>query len=150
MVLRLLAAGGLLLFAWGVVAQTSKTAPKQPAPVKKSAPVKKAAAAKKTATAKKATPKSKKRVVARRQTQQKPSPERYSEIQNALIARGYLQGPASGDWSAESVAALKRFQEEQKLEATGKIDALSLIRLGLGPKRELSAQAGGVSPSEPR
>jgi hypothetical protein len=33
------------------------------------------------------------------------------------------------------MAALKRFQEEQKLEATGKLDSLSLIRLGLGPKK---------------
>ena len=117
----------LLLFALGAVAQTPKTAPKQPA----TAP----------AAKKKTTPK-KKRVV-RPRLQQKPAPERYTEIQQALIGRGLLQGPATGVWGPDSIAALKSFQQSQKLEPTGKIDALSLIRLGLGPPRDT-----GLPPSD--
>ena len=47
---------------------------------------------------------------------------------------------ASGVWDQNSSNALKRFQSEQKLQGTGKIDSLSLIALGLGPKHD-SAEA---------
>ncbi|MBL8227439.1 MAG: peptidoglycan-binding protein [Bryobacterales bacterium] len=73
--------------------------------------------------------------------QQQPSPDRYREIQQALIERGYLQGDATGQWSNDSTDALRRFQQDQKLEASGKLDSLSLIALGLGPKRTVNAQA---------
>jgi hypothetical protein len=73
--------------------------------------------------------------------QQQPTPERYREIQQALIERGYLQGDPTGQWSNDSAEALRRFQQDQNLEATGKLDSLSLIALGLGPKRTASAQA---------
>ncbi|HEV2199406.1 MAG TPA: peptidoglycan-binding domain-containing protein [Bryobacteraceae bacterium] len=75
----------------------------------------------------------------RRAPQQQPTPDRYREIQQALADRGYFHGPADGDWGAESVDALKRFQADQSLDADGKIGALSLIALGLGPKRESAA-----------
>jgi peptidoglycan hydrolase-like protein with peptidoglycan-binding domain len=68
--------------------------------------------------------------------QQSPSQDRYAEIQKALADKGYYQGPITGQWGAESVAALKRFQEEQHLAVDGKIGAKSLIALGLGPKRD--------------
>ena len=63
-----------------------------------------------------------------------PSPERYKEIQDALISKGYLEGPATGVWDQNSMSAMKKYQEEQKQEPTGKITAKSLITLGLGPK----------------
>ncbi|HLW77200.1 MAG TPA: hypothetical protein VKS01_09440, partial [Bryobacteraceae bacterium] len=47
-----------------------------------------------------------------------------------------------GNWSADSIASLKRFQQDQNLTADGKIGALSLIALGLGPRRvQLDATA---------
>lgn len=67
--------------------------------------------------------------------QQSPTTDRYLEIQQALVTRGYLTTPPSGTWDPATVDALKRFQEEQNLPPTGKITALSLIALGLGPKR---------------
>jgi peptidoglycan hydrolase-like protein with peptidoglycan-binding domain len=70
----------------------------------------------------------------RRSQQRNPTPERYKEIQGALIAKGYLKGPATGVWDADSIGAIKRFQGDQKLDADGKIEALTLIALGLGPK----------------
>jgi peptidoglycan hydrolase-like protein with peptidoglycan-binding domain len=57
------------------------------------------------------------------------------EIQQALVTRGYLTTPPSGAWDPATVDALKRFQGEQNLPPTGKITSLSLIALGLGPKR---------------
>lgn len=69
-----------------------------------------------------------------------PSPERYKEIQQALVDRGYLAGEPTGEWKQDSVDALKRFQQDQKLEISGKLDSLSIIALGLGPKRP-SAEA---------
>ncbi len=70
-----------------------------------------------------------------RNSQRQPSRERYAEIEQALAARGYFGGEPKGEWSAESVEALKRFQADQKLAADGRINSMSLIALGLGPKR---------------
>jgi hypothetical protein len=77
--------------------------------------------------------------------QQAPSPERYKEIQQALASKGYLQGERTGEWGPDSVDALKRFQTDQNLMPDGKINSLSLIALGLGPKR-LTAKSDSAPP----
>ncbi len=139
------------------VSQTS--APKGSTPKKATTPKKTAAkkAAPKTipatkSTAKKSTAKrkrpAKKRAAGWRSGQQQPTPERYIQIQQALIDKQYLQGPATGKWEPDSEAALKKFQADQKLEATGKLDALSLIRLGLGPPKG-PASPNGLAPPPP-
>ncbi len=79
-----------------------------------------------------------------------PTRERYQQIQQALAGKGYFSGEPTGQWGTDSVEALKRFQADQNLTPDGKITSLSLIALGLGPKR-LSAQsapqpAQGVQP----
>lgn len=81
-----------------------------------------------------------------------PTPERYKEIQDALVSRGFLDGQsATGSWGSSSVDALKRFQASQNIDANGKINSLSLIALGLGPKRETVAKpAAPPAPSEQR
>jgi hypothetical protein len=72
-----------------------------------------------------------------RNRQLAPAPERYKEIQDALAAKGFLNpDDANGQWGASSVAALKSFQSAQNIDGNGKINSLSLIALGLGPKRE--------------
>ena len=76
-----------------------------------------------------------------------PTPDRYKEIQSALVQKGYLTGEPSGAWDANSVDAMKRFQKDQNLEADGKLSSLSLIALGLGPKHTLTASA--ASPPAP-
>jgi peptidoglycan hydrolase-like protein with peptidoglycan-binding domain len=68
--------------------------------------------------------------------QMAPTPERYMEVQQALAEKGYYKGPIDGNWDGDCVGALKRFQEDQNIAADGKLGALSLIALGLGPKRE--------------
>ena len=76
----------------------------------------------------------------RRSYQQAPTADRYKEIQQALAEKGYFKGSVDGNWGADSVDALKRFQAEQSLDPDGKVGSLSLIALGLGPKR-LTAQS---------
>jgi len=86
-----------------------------------------------------------------RSAQIKPTVDRYLEIQKALHDRGYLAGPVDGKWSADSVEALKRFQQDQNLEGDGKLGALSLVALGLGPKRTATvSQAAAGSPTPPQ
>lgn len=87
-----------------------------------------------------------------RSYQQAPTPDRYREIQQALVSKGYLQGEPTGQWGADSTDALKRFQADQNLMPDGKINSLSLIALGLGPKRltaksESAPPAGALPPS---
>jgi peptidoglycan hydrolase-like protein with peptidoglycan-binding domain len=73
--------------------------------------------------------------------QQQPTPDRVKDIQSALISRGYMQGEADGTWGGSTVDALKRFQQDQNLSADGKLNSMSLIALGLGPKRSGLAAA---------
>jgi hypothetical protein len=70
--------------------------------------------------------------------QQQPAPDRIREIQQALKDHGYPV-EASGVWDAATVEALKKFQADQNIDnlsGRGKLDSLTLIALGLGPKRE--------------
>lgn len=106
---------------------------KKPAPAKSSTAT--SSAAKKSSSKKSSkTAASKKKATVVRSVQQHPTTERYTEIQQALVDRGYLN-QADGQWDAESVEALKKFQQDQELAADGKLGALSLMALGLGPRR---------------
>jgi peptidoglycan hydrolase-like protein with peptidoglycan-binding domain len=78
-----------------------------------------------------------------------PTAERYKEIQQALADKGFYTGPVNGEWGPESVAALKNFQEANNIAADGKLGSLSLIALGLGPKREPMNQLAGKPESAP-
>lgn len=77
-----------------------------------------------------------KKAVPRRSVQLTPGAGRYKEIQQALAAKGYLKSEPTGVWDDQSIQALRQFQTDQKLDPTGKINAPSLIGLGLGPKFE--------------
>ena len=73
--------------------------------------------------------------------QSHPDSARYKEIQQALADKGYYKGEIDGRWGDDSISALKQFQADQKLPDDGKISALALIGLGLGPKHESVAPA---------
>jgi hypothetical protein len=73
-----------------------------------------------------------------------PTPERYRDIQQALVERGYLKSEPNGIWDAQSTDALRQFQTDRKLSPTGKISSASLIGLGLGPKTNPSEPAGAA------
>jgi peptidoglycan hydrolase-like protein with peptidoglycan-binding domain len=74
-----------------------------------------------------------------RSSQSQPTADRYRDIQQALTDKGYFAGPVDGVWGGDSIEALKRFQRDQNLTDDGKLGSLSLIALGLGPRREASA-----------
>jgi murein L,D-transpeptidase YcbB/YkuD len=84
----------------------------------------------------------------RRSAQLQPAPDRYKEIQQALVDKGYFAGPVDGNWSPSSVDALKRFQHDQSLTEDGKIGSLSVIALGLGPRRGLAPFAAPARPPD--
>jgi peptidoglycan hydrolase-like protein with peptidoglycan-binding domain len=94
-----------------------------------------------------ATPKkktvSKKHHSKRESTQRAPTPARISEIQSALARDGYYQGQPNGKWDSNTVAAMQKFQSGNGLEASGKLNALSLQKLGLG------SSVAGVSAPKP-
>ena len=72
-----------------------------------------------------------------------PSAQRYREIQQALADKGYFKGQVDGNWGADSVDAMKKFQSDQNFTADGKVSSLSLIALGLG------SEHGTIPPAPP-
>jgi peptidoglycan hydrolase-like protein with peptidoglycan-binding domain len=80
----------------------------------------------------------------RRQVGQKaPTPQRISEIQQALAKNGAYAGTPNGKWDASTLEAMKKFQGAHGLTASGKLDAKTLQQLGLG------SQTAGMAPPMP-
>jgi len=102
-----------------------------------------------TSTAKKTGTSARAKASSRRKTkkvkgQEAPTPERISEIQEKLAGKGLLMDMPSGKWDDSTVEAMKKFQTSQGLAPTGKLDALTLQKLGLG-----SQTAGVAAPVAP-
>jgi hypothetical protein len=131
------------------LSQSSTAAAANKPPAKKAVP-KKASAAKKPTSAKtgKTAKKPAVAAVTGRNRQMEPTPERYKEIQRALVDKGYLKSEPNGVWDPESTDALLRFQTDRKLSPTGKLSSASLIALGLGPKTSADAQVQPPAPVE--
>jgi peptidoglycan hydrolase-like protein with peptidoglycan-binding domain len=70
----------------------------------------------------------------RKRGQQAPTTDRISEIQTALAKDGSYIGEPTGKWDSNTVDAMRRFQAAQGLNPSGKLDALTLQKLGLGSK----------------
>jgi peptidoglycan hydrolase-like protein with peptidoglycan-binding domain len=64
--------------------------------------------------------------------QKAPTPDRVREIQTALSREGVFDGQPTGKWDNTTIDAMKKFQETHGLNPTGKIDAVTLNKLGLG------------------
>ena len=95
--------------------------------------------------AKKAFSKSSSSKRTRKQPGQKaPTADRVSEIQVALAKDGSFQGSPSGKWDEATTTAMRRFQASHGLNPSGKLDAPTLQRLGLG-----SEIAGVAAPTPP-
>lgn len=56
-------------------------------------------------------------------------PMSVAELQRRLAALGYQPGPADGAMGRRTVDALRKFQGDQKLPVTGKIDPSTTVRL---------------------
>ena len=87
--------------------------------------------------------KSSKRSKRRERGQQAPTPDRISEIQQALAKNGSYAGTPNGKWDDSTQDALRKFQEAHGLNPTGELDARSLQQLGLG------SSIAGVAPPAP-
>lgn len=61
--------------------------------------------------------------------------ERATEIQQALISKGYLSGEPSGVWDSQSAAAMQRLQADNGWQTKITPDSRALIKLGLGPQQ---------------
>ena len=151
-------AGAWIAVAADTPAAKGKASKPSPRPAAKGAATK-SPAAKRSTTARRQAPKSPRgkntktaRPAAaryRQSTQQQPAADRYREIQQALAGQGYFYGPVDGNWGPESVDSLKRFQRDQNLDDDGKLGALSLIALGLGPQRNPAAATATAAAPQP-
>ena len=79
---------------------------------------------------KKAAAKSKKKPKVKGQTA--PTPDRVREIQTALQKDGSYEGEPNGKWDDATAEAMRKYQDKNGISPTGKIDAISLYKLGLG------------------
>lgn len=80
----------------------------------------------------------------RERGQKAPTPDRITEIQQALAKDGSFTGTPNGKWNDSTVEAMKKFQAGHGLNPSGKLDALTLQKLGLG-----SQTAGVAAPLPP-
>src|SRR5712664_1676788 len=88
--------------------------------------------------------KSSKKSHRRERGQKAPTPERISEIQQALAKDGSFAGAPNGKWDGSTVEAMRKFQSGHGLNPSGKLDASTLQKLGLG-----SQTAGIAAPMPP-
>jgi hypothetical protein len=76
--------------------------------------------------------------------------ERVTEIQNALIKAGFLQGPASGQYDETTIQAMKQFQGANGFPQTGTPSAPALKKLGVAKRSNdgFAVPVNNVSASE--
>jgi len=87
--------------------------------------------------------KSSKKTSRRERGQKTPTPERISEIQQALAKDGSFAGKPNGKWDDSTIEATRKFQEAHGLNPSGKLDAKTLQQLGLG------SGTAGIAPPVP-
>jgi peptidoglycan hydrolase-like protein with peptidoglycan-binding domain len=73
-----------------------------------------------------------------------PTSDRITEIQQALAKDGSYSAAPSGKWDDNTVDAMRKFQTTHALNPSGKLDARTLEKLGLG-----STTAGVAEPVAP-
>src|SRR5260370_36502781 len=80
----------------------------------------------------------------RERGQKAPTSDRISEIQQALAKDGSFAGTPNGKWDNSTVEAMRKFKAGHGLKPSGKVDALTFAKLGLG-----SQTAGVAAPMPP-
>lgn len=81
--------------------------------------------------------------------QQAIDSNRVMEIQKALIREHYLAGEATGNWDAQTQAAMQKYQAEQGWQTRLMPDSRALKKLGLGPDYSGAINAEGASFTPP-
>jgi peptidoglycan hydrolase-like protein with peptidoglycan-binding domain len=85
-----------------------------------------------------------KRRVKRERGQRAPTADRIVEIQQALAKEGSYKGTPNGKWDAATIEGMRKFQLAHGLNPTGKLDALTLQKMGLGS--EITGVAAPLPP----
>ena len=62
--------------------------------------------------------------------------DRAREIQSALIREHYMTGEPTGEWDADSQAAMTKYQSDHGWQTKITPDSRALIKLGLGPTQD--------------
>lgn len=75
------------------------------------------------------------------QQAQAQSPELVKQAQQALKDKGLNAGPVDGQWGPQTQQAVKAYQQQNQIQASGQLDRETLASLGIGQ----SASAGGSS-----
>jgi peptidoglycan hydrolase-like protein with peptidoglycan-binding domain len=127
-----IAASLILALAIGVSATSTPAATIASASAPQQASSSSTQGASSTTAAKKKKSSKKHHASKREPTQKAPTAERISEIQSALARGGYYQGNPNGKWDSNTISAMQKFQSDNGLSNSGKIDAASLQKLGLG------------------
>ena len=70
---------------------------------------------------------------------------RAMEIQQALIQAHYLSGTPTGQWDAETQAAMVKYQNDNGWQTKITPDSRALIKLGLGPKQDAGEYASSAT-----
>jgi Putative peptidoglycan binding domain len=83
-----------------------------------------------------------------------PAPDRIRDIQTALKKDGSYEGEPTGKWDTATTEAMKKYQDKIGVSPTGKIDAVSLNKLGLGSDTAgkgapVPAASSSVAPADP-
>ena len=81
-------------------------------------------------------------------------PDRIREIQTALQKDGSYAGEPTGKWDSTTMDAMRKYQDKNGLSPTGKIDASTLNKLGLGSETAgkgapVPAATSSVAPATP-
>lgn len=74
-------------------------------------------------------------------------PDRAHEIQTALIQQHYMTGTPSGQWDAETQAAMQKYQADHGWQTKLTPDSRALISLGLGPDHVTGTPTGTTAAS---
>jgi peptidoglycan hydrolase-like protein with peptidoglycan-binding domain len=79
--------------------------------------------------------------------------ERATEIQMALIKKGYLTGEPTGVWDSQTVSAMEKLQADSGWQSKVTPDSRALIKLGLGPDAPASvndlSKSSTISQAQP-
>jgi peptidoglycan hydrolase-like protein with peptidoglycan-binding domain len=70
--------------------------------------------------------------------------ERATEIQTALIQKGYLTGEPTGVWDASSIAAMQKLQSDNGWQTKITPDSRAIIKLGLGPQTSANSESAST------
>ncbi|HJZ63339.1 MAG TPA: peptidoglycan-binding domain-containing protein [Candidatus Acidoferrum sp.] len=138
-VLLLFLVAGLGVLAERSNAQSSTAAKKKPAPTGGT----RAGSSSKTSGSKARSGKKTSRK-SRQRGQTTPTTDRISEIQAALAKDGSFKGTPNGKWDESTVEAVRKFQTAHGMNPTGRLDAPTLQKLGLG-----SSTTGVAPPQTP-